>query len=207
MNHIGSDGERRLQIQLGTTERAARFYSEQVLDHLNSTMIDFIARQHIAFVATADAKGECDNSLRAGDPGFIRVIDSNSLAYPEYRGNGVMASLGNIVENPHVGLILVDFVHDLIGLHINGSARIVADSVLRSQCGGWPVHTPTERAPELWVVVTVEEAYIHCRKHIPRMAPVPSGLDRGFNENKPKGGDYFGSKSTRRYDADSVSHR
>ena len=69
--------------------------------------------------------GECDASLRAGPPGFIRVLDARTLAYPEYRGNGVHASLGNISENGHVGLLMVDFVHDLIGLHVNGAARIV----------------------------------------------------------------------------------
>jgi hypothetical protein len=74
-------------------------------------------------VATADAKGECDCSLRAGLPGFIQVLNDRNLVYPEYRGNGVMASLGNLQENPHIGLMFIDFVSEVIGLHVNGTAH------------------------------------------------------------------------------------
>ncbi|QYA99956.1 pyridoxamine 5'-phosphate oxidase family protein (plasmid) [Rhodococcus sp. USK10] len=200
MRQISSGGERHLQHRYGTVERAARFYAEQVLDHLTPAMIDFVGRQEIAFVATADAAGECDNSLRTGAPGFLHVIDPTTLAYPEYRGNGVMASLGNIAENPHVGLVLVDFVHNLIGLHINGAARIVEDEVLRSELPDLPGDGAPGRIPQRWVVVEVKEAYIHCRKHIPRMEPVPSHRDRGTDDAKRKGGDYFDAKDTRRYD-------
>ncbi|MGV9867004.1 pyridoxamine 5'-phosphate oxidase family protein [Rhodococcus koreensis] len=202
MGQIGSAGERRLQSEYGTEDRAAKFYSDQMLDHLNPTMIEFVGRQEIAFIATADASGECDNSLRAGTPGFVHVIDSKTLAYPEYRGNGVMASLGNILENPHVGIILVDFVQDLIGLHVNGSARIVDDELLRSEIADLPVDHSGGRIPERWVVVDVEEAYIHCRKHIPRMAPVPRHREWGTDDVKRKGGDYFDAKATPRHDSD-----
>src|SRR4051794_7386129 len=106
----GSRGERELQARLGTRERADRFYDDQVLDHLNPQMRDFVRRQQMLFLATADAAGECDNTLRAGPPGFIEIMDDSTLAWPEFRGNGVMASLGNIRENPHVGLLMVDFV-------------------------------------------------------------------------------------------------
>ncbi|MDV7244798.1 MULTISPECIES: pyridoxamine 5'-phosphate oxidase family protein [Rhodococcus] len=200
MGQIGSAGERTLQVEYGTEDRAVKFYSDQVLDHLNPTMIDFVGRQELAFVATADASGECDNSLRAGAPGFMHVIDPKTVAYPEYRGNGVMASLGNIRENPHVGIILVDFVHDLIGLHVNGSARIVEDADLRSEISDLPADHTKGRVPERWVVVDVEEAYIHCRKHIPRMAPVPHHREWGTDDVKRKGGDYFEAKSTLRHD-------
>ena len=53
------------------------------------------------------------------------MLDERTLAYPEFRGNGVMSSMGNIAENPHVGLMFIDFGKDRIGLHVNGSARIV----------------------------------------------------------------------------------
>ncbi|PQP26249.1 pyridoxamine 5'-phosphate oxidase family protein [Rhodococcus opacus] len=202
MGQIGSAGERGLQSEYGTEDRAAKFYSDQMLDHLNPTMIEFVGRQEIAFIATADASGECDNSLRAGTPGFMHVIDSKTLAYPEYRGNGVMASLGNIRENPHVGIILVDFVQDLIGLHVNGTARIVEDQVLRSEIADLPADHTNGRIPERWVVVDVEEAYIHCRKHIPRMAPVPRHREWGTDDVKRKGGDYFDAKATPRHDTD-----
>ncbi|MFC9790326.1 pyridoxamine 5'-phosphate oxidase family protein [Rhodococcus sp. NPDC127528] len=195
---VGSVGEHELQDEYGTTERAARFYSDQVLAHLNPTMINFASRQEMAFVATADSRGECDSTFRAGAPGFMHVIDPHTLAYPEYRGNGVMASLGNIRENPHVGILMIDFVHDLIGLHVNGTARIVEDGDLRAQVPDLPEDHGTGRTPERWVVVDVEEAYIHCRKHIPQMAPVARNRSWGTDDVRRKGGDYFDAKATPR---------
>jgi uncharacterized protein len=122
MNH----GERQLQDRLGTRDRADAFTARQALRHLNDRMRSFIGRQDMMFVATADAKGSCDNTFRAGPPGFVRVLDSEHISWPEYRGNGVMASLGNITENGHVGLLFIDF-QDVIGLHVNGTAEIVED--------------------------------------------------------------------------------
>ncbi|WP_243450169.1 pyridoxamine 5'-phosphate oxidase family protein [Neobacillus terrae] len=54
------------------------------------------------FIATADSSGNSDSSFRAGSLAFVRVIDDKTIIYPEYKGNGVMASLGNIIENPHI---------------------------------------------------------------------------------------------------------
>lgn len=191
----GSDGEHELQDRYGTQERAARFYNDQVLDELNPTMIEFIGRMEMAFIATSDKHGECDSSFRAGEPGFLHVIDERTIAYPEYRGNGVLASLGNILENPHVGILLIDFVRDLIGLHINGSARIIPDATLRTATPGLPENLKG-RTAEHWVVVDIEEAYIHCRKHIPHLVPADrERRDWGTDNVRAKGGDYFGAKA------------
>lgn len=194
----GSSGEHLLQCAYGSEKRARRFYDDQVLDHLNPQMKEFIARMEMAFVATSDARGDCDSSLRAGPPGFIEVLDDHHIAYPEYRGNGVMASLGNISENPHVGILMVDFVTDLIGLHVNGKARIVEDPDLRAIHPDLPAEFERGRTPERWVVVQVEESYVHCRKHIPRMAPVLRQRSWGTDDVKRKGGDYFEAKGTPR---------
>ncbi|MBB5913632.1 hypothetical protein BJY24_002499 [Nocardia transvalensis] len=194
----GSDGERELQDRFGTRDRAERFADDQVLDRLNATMLDFVRRIDMAFIATADRHGECDASFRAGRPGFLHIVDDRTLAYPEYRGNGVMASLGNILENPHVGILLIDFTHDRIGLHINGSARIVGDAALRHRVPDLP-QAERGRVAERWVVVDVEEAYIHCRKHIPHLVP-GTREERQWGTDNPaaKGGDYFGAKAETR---------
>jgi uncharacterized protein len=63
-------------------------------------MREFIGRLEMAFIATSDGAGECDRSFRVGPPGFFRVLDDRTLAYPEYRGNGVMASSGNMPAEP-----------------------------------------------------------------------------------------------------------
>ncbi|WP_420855974.1 pyridoxamine 5'-phosphate oxidase family protein [Streptomyces nanshensis] len=191
----GSDGERLVQRRLGTSDRAERFYDEQVLDHLNERMREFVQRQEMFFLATADASGECDSTFRAGPAGFLQVLGERTLAYPEYRGNGVHASLGNIEENPHLGILLVDFTRARIGLHINGRAALVEDGQMRALYPELPEDPVPGRRPQLWVHVDVEEAYIHCAKHIPQMqkAPRRTARDWGTDDYKRKGGDFFGT--------------
>jgi len=72
-NH-GSEGEHTLQERFGTKQSASAFYDKQMLNHLNSSMRDFISKQEMVFIATADSKGECDCSFRAGKSGFVRVL-------------------------------------------------------------------------------------------------------------------------------------
>ncbi|MGC9669332.1 pyridoxamine 5'-phosphate oxidase family protein [Planosporangium sp. 12N6] len=187
----GSGGEHQLQERYGTADRAQRFYSQQVLDHLNERMREFVAEQEMMFVATSDGHGECDNTFRAGPPGFVQVLDPDRLAWPEYRGNGVMASLGNISENPHVGLLFMDFTQSVIGLHVNGRAAIVEDADMRTEYDYLEIDDAPGRRPERWVVVEVEEAYIHCAKHIPRMTKVSRDRPWGTDDVRRKGGDFF----------------
>ncbi|MEU9118667.1 pyridoxamine 5'-phosphate oxidase family protein [Streptomyces sp. NPDC048506] len=193
----GSDGEHLVQQRLGTTQRADRFYADQVLDHLNARMQEFVARQEMFFLATADRHGECDSTFRAGPPGFLQVLGERTLAYPEYRGNGVMASVGNISENPRLGLLMIDFTRDRIGLHVNGRARVVMDEEMRAEHPYLPVDPIPGRRAQLWVTVEVEEAYIHCAKHIPHLQKVPAqqrgARAWGTDDFKRKGGDYFGA--------------
>ena len=197
----GSDGEHELQECYGTSKRARAFYSRQMLDHLNEEMREFIARQEMVFVSTADAGGECDCSLRCGEPGFVRFLDSRHLAYPEYRGNGVMASLGNLSTNGHIGMFFADFFSSTIGLHVNGKAVIVENEELLGR-----ENLPAEiladleitggRSPERWVEVEVEEAYIHCSKHIPLLKKLDKQVDWGTDDEVKKGGDFFSAKKT-----------
>src|SRR5687768_18516034 len=126
----GSIGEHLLQERHGTTNRARGFYNHQMLDHLNDHMREFVARMEMVFVATSDASGEADCSFRAGPPGFVCVLGERTLLLPEYRGNGVMGSLGNVSENGHVGLLFLDFCGDRIGLHVNGRVSIAENSTL-----------------------------------------------------------------------------
>ena len=189
----GSAGEHALQRRLGTLDRADRFYGDQVLDHLNPQMRDFVRRQQMFFLATSDAAGGCDSTLRAGPPGFLEVLDDRTLAWPEYKGNGVMASLGNIGENPHVGLLLVDFVRDTVGLHVNGGAQVVTTAEAARR--GLEARSPAGSGSRLWVLVDVEEAYIHCSKHVPRFAEVPASDAAGARRARTV--DYFGTAAAR----------
>jgi predicted pyridoxine 5'-phosphate oxidase superfamily flavin-nucleotide-binding protein len=200
MTQQGSSGERRAQQRFGTSNRADLFYANQVLAHLNPQMREFIARQEMVYIATAGADGACDCSLRTGLPGFVQVLDAHTLAYPEFRGNGVFASVGNIIENPRIGLLFVDYFQSTVGLHVNGTARVLS----RDDIVTLPNH-PTSmteaarqrggRRPECWVVVGVEEAYIHCSKHVPLLARLDKHLAWGTDDEAAKGGDYFKTKS------------
>jgi predicted pyridoxine 5'-phosphate oxidase superfamily flavin-nucleotide-binding protein len=191
----GSVGEHLLQVRLGTTERASQFYDSQVVAELTPVMREFIGRMEMAFIATSDAGGACDCSFRAGPAGFIRVIDDATIAYPDYRGNGVMASLGNMLENQHIGIFLVDFADDLVGLHVNGAARVFTDAEMRRLDPGVPDGEPPGRRAVCWVVVAITEAYIHCSKHIPRLVPQPRARHWGTDSPRHKRSDYFGAQA------------
>jgi len=164
--YVSSEGESRAQLMFGTDRRAAAFYRNQMEREINDHMQSFIARQEMVFLSTANAKGECDCSFRAGTAGFVRVLNSKVLAYPEYRGNGVMASVGNILENPQIGLMFIDFFQSTVGLHVNGKASVVnkedvaaIPGVPRGMLEG--AHIKGGRHPECWVIIKIEEAYIH----------------------------------------------
>jgi predicted pyridoxine 5'-phosphate oxidase superfamily flavin-nucleotide-binding protein len=190
----GPDGERILQERYGTTQRAQQFYENQVTGQLTPLMQQFIQRMEMAFIATSDSSGACDCSFRAGPAGFIRVLDERTIAYPEYRGNGVLASLGNMLENPHIGIFLADFTRDLVGLHINGAASVVSPEKLDLDI---PESARPGCRPVQWVLVRVTEAYIHCSKHIPKMVPQSRVRHWGTDNPRYKGADYFGVASTR----------
>lgn len=201
----GSDGEHRLQQKFGKTTHAMAFYKHQVINHLNSPMQAFLARQEMMFVGSSDARGYADCAFRCGHAGFVKVLDERTVAYPEYRGNSVMASLGNITENPHVGLLFIDF-GDQIGLHINGSAQIVennefleflkehpAEQVVLGDAVIKDIIEADGGHLERWVMVSVEEAYVQCSKHIPPMARMDHDIKWGEAHQHLKGGDYFGT--------------
>lgn len=194
-----SAAEQQAQKRFGTSTRAASFYAKQMLDHLNPTMQQFIARQDMAFIATADANGSCDCSFRAGAPGFVQILDKKTLAYPEYRGNGVLATVGNILENPQIGMIFLDYFQSTVGLHVNGKARVLSPDEITSL-----PHLPASmveatklkkgRRPEAWILIDVEEAYIHCSKHVPLLKRLDKQIDWGSDNDASKGGNYFKTK-------------
>ncbi len=196
----GSHGEHHAQELYGTARRASAFYTNQMLNYLNPVMRDFIARQETVFIATADAAGSCDSSFRAGFPGFVQVLDDRTLAYPEYRGNGVMASVGNMLENAHIGLLFIDFLQSTVGLHVNGTSRLVENADMLARPHATPemvaaIQGTGGRRPERWVIVEVEEAYIHCSKHIPLLQKMDKDIHWGTDDEQHKGGDFFQAKS------------
>ena len=86
----------------------------------------FIEASHMFFLATADASGQPDCSYKGGLPGFVRVTGSSELSFPSYDGNGMFRSLGNLLANPRVGLLFLDFEQPR-RLRVNGHASLVDD--------------------------------------------------------------------------------
>jgi uncharacterized protein len=191
-------GERLLQTEMGSSDRACQFYDRQMLSSLTEKMASLIRRQEMVFVATADASGNCDCSPRFGNAGFVLVLDEATLAWPEYRGNGVYASLGNILENPHVGLVFLDMFDTTVGLHVNGEAHSYAESELpKILTDHIEQHDPSIVATvERWVVVTIEEAYIHCSKHVPRVERTGKQIDWGTDDPAAKSSEFFIEESS-----------
>jgi hypothetical protein len=122
--------------------------------------------------------------------------------WPEYKGNGVMASMGNISENPYVGLLMVDFFETAVGLHVNGKATIVDNAAVEAFAPlldriefstEMPEIPEVKKTPERWVVVAIDEAYIHCSKHIPMLQYAPEEADSGR-----RAGDVFKAKNGER---------
>jgi hypothetical protein len=199
----GSGGEHDLQDKFGTTKRANAFYDNQVLAHLTPLMREFLERMTMCFIATSDAHGECDNSFRAGPPGFVRVIDEKTVMWPEYKGNGVMASMGNISENGYVGLLLVDFFETQVGLHVNGRATVVENAAIEAFgplfdrlpfATALATSDDNKKTPERWVVVSIDEAYVHCSKHIPMLRYI-EGDEAAEAESTRRAGDVFKAKN------------
>ncbi|MFP6637307.1 MAG: pyridoxamine 5'-phosphate oxidase family protein [Nitrospinaceae bacterium] len=200
MKKSGSKGEHELQKILKTENSALAFYNTQLINHLNPEMCSFIMQQEFVFISTSDSNGECDASFRAGHAGFVEVLDEKTLFFPEYRGNGVLASMGNISENPHIGMVFIDFYQSSIGLHVNGKAEIISNEEMKirpdpSEKIKLALKKSKIRKPISWIQVQVEEAYIHCSKHIPLMQKKEKTIHWGTDDPKQKGGDFFNAKN------------
>jgi len=158
MSKLFGASHRRLQRQFDT-ERLAdrieqRLFREQVADEDRA----FIERAELFFLATADAAGRPNCSYKGGDPGFVRVIDPLTLVFPNYDGNGMYISMGNTIENPHVGLLFIDFENQK-RLRVNGVAQLAAASSV----------VPPYPEAQFVVKVSVRQVFPNCPRYIHRM--------------------------------------
>ena len=121
------DAHRRLQDHFDTRRLADRL--AEVAGDSVSPFQGFIEARDMFFLATADADGQPQCSYKGGDPGFVRVVDDHTIAFPVYDGNGMFLSMGNVVENPAVGLLFIDF-QEGSRLRLNGDASVDPDDPL-----------------------------------------------------------------------------
>jgi len=162
------DGQRALQDQFDTRRIAERIDDVLVKDALDDRQSAFIARQSLLFLATADAEGRPTCSYKGGEPGFVRVVDERTVAFPSYDGNGMYLSAGNVLVNPNVGLLFLDLTRGR-RLRLDGVATVdLADPLLATY-------------PEAQFVVRVRvralypncPRYLHRHELVERSAYVP----------------------------------
>jgi uncharacterized protein len=156
-----NDGSRHLQDAWDTRRIAdrldERFIQRGCIDEDDKA---FIERLDMFFLATADAEGRPQCSYKGGDPGLVKVVDEQTLAFPNYDGNGMYLSMGNLLESPHVGMLFIDFRgNPPRRLRVNGTASIAEDDPLVAE---W------ERA-QFVVRVHATEVFPNCPRYIHRM--------------------------------------
>ena len=161
VSSIPHPGEVSARTRFGTAdrwpeERLSRFY-RQGIDDETALWIEAL---RFFFIATADAAGHCDCSFRGRETGpLLQVRTPGELIFPDYPGNGLFNSLGNVLVNPHIGLLFIDFAAQT-RMRVNGEAVLVElDDTLKNH---WP------RA-QRGVRVRAEQVYGNCNQRIPRM--------------------------------------
>jgi len=149
------DGSRRLQDRFDTRRLADRLDERLVHDSLDADDREFVESCDMLFLATADAEGRPQCSYKGGEPGFVRVLDPHTIAFPLYDGNGMYLTAGNALANPHVGLLFIDFERRR-RLRLNGVATVADDDPLLAEF------------PEAQLVVRVRarEVFPNCPRYI-----------------------------------------
>ena len=157
------DGSRELQDRFDTRRLADRLHDRSIRDVIRPEDRAFIERMDMFFLATADDAGQPQCSYKGGDPGFIKVIDEHTLAFPNYDGNGMYLSLGNVLVNPQIGMLLIDFVAERPErMRIEGKATIAEHDELAWEYPG----------AQFVVRVQVHRLFPNCPRYIHRMALV-----------------------------------
>jgi len=155
------DGNRRLQDEFDSRRIADRLEAVTLRSAFTESDTAFIERAIFFFLATADAEGRPEVSHKGGMPGFVRVTGPSELAFPDYDGNGMFKSLGNICVNPNVALLFIDFERPR-RLRVNGTATIRRDDPMMGTTVG----------AQMIVRVTARAIFPNCPRYVPTMALV-----------------------------------
>jgi len=152
--HDYHDGNRQFQDRFDT-RRLADHLTGRVTETIGESQKEFIEKADMFFLATCDHRGLPTCSYKGGDPGFVRVLDERWLAFPNYDGNGKFQSMGNLLKNPNVGMLFVDFEGQQ-RLRLQGIATILDDDELLSEY------------PEAQFVIRVQatEVYTNCPRYV-----------------------------------------
>ena len=150
------EGNRTMQARFASTALADRLEQRTHRTRLTDADKSFIEAQSFFFLATADAEGHPDCSYKGGAPGFVRVTAPDRLVFPDYDGNGMFRSLGNILANPNVGLLFIAMGAAPKRLRVNGRAEIAFDDPAMANFAG----------AHALVRVTPEHVFPNCPRYI-----------------------------------------
>jgi uncharacterized protein len=148
---------RKLQAHFGSTALADRLVEVTHRTAFSDSDMAFIESAEFFFLATADARGRPDCSFKGGPPGFVRVVGDRALEFPDYDGNGMFKSLGNIMANPHVGLLFIAIEGSPKRLRVNGVAQIELSRAAVSSVAG----------AQALVRVEANHIFPNCPRYIP----------------------------------------
>jgi hypothetical protein len=158
MSGLYNEGSRQLQDRFDSRRLADRLESVKVSATIDDRDRAFIESMDMFFIATADEQGRPNCSYKGGEPGFVRVLDERTIAFPGYDGNGMFVSFGNVLVNPEVGLLFISFEHRR-RLRLNGTASVDPDDELIDT---WP--------GAMFVVrVEAREVFPNCPRYIHRL--------------------------------------
>jgi predicted pyridoxine 5'-phosphate oxidase superfamily flavin-nucleotide-binding protein len=149
------DGSRSLQDRFDTRRLADRIEERIVHDQIDDGDRAFIEARDMFFIATTDEDGQPQSSYKGGEPGFVRVLDEKTIAFPLYDGNGMYLTAGNLMTTKKVGLLFIDF-EGRKRMRLNGVASVADDDPLLAEF------------PEAQMVVrvTATEVFPNCPRYI-----------------------------------------
>lgn len=161
MSRLFSANHRAYQDRYDTRRIADKV--EEVAVHTEVSDMDkaFIESRDMFFLASVDPQGRPTVSYKGGDPGFVRVVDATTLAFPLFDGNGMFYSAGNVVGNGKVGLLFIDFVTPN-RLRVQGEASIDENDPLMMEF----------KEAQLVVRVKVTEVWPNCPRYVHRYTKV-----------------------------------
>jgi predicted pyridoxine 5'-phosphate oxidase superfamily flavin-nucleotide-binding protein len=153
------DGNRRLQDRFDSRRISDRLEEKLTRTQFTASDKAFIESLPYFFLATADAEGRPDCSYKGGMPGFVRVIGPSELAFPDYDGNGMFKSLGNVLVNRSVGILFIAMHGKPQRLRVNGEATVRDNDPLLAETVG----------AQLIVRVAARAIFPNCPRYIPKM--------------------------------------
>ena len=158
MSDFFTEAQRELQSEFETTDLADRIVEAVVTEELSDQQAEFIHNRNMFYLSTIDESGYPSCSYKGGDLGFVRVTDPGTVVFPNYDGNGMFMSMGNIIAKTKVGLLFIDFETPQ-RLRLRGEARCHREGPMLASYPG----------ANLVIEISVDHVWVNCPRYVHRM--------------------------------------